>query len=75
MNSRVYPKNQFTREINSLRINLAKLSCPNCFSKDVYDDLNDSCTCRNCYSKFEFKNLLKFTEVRDKKLDTILQWG
>jgi len=70
----MYPKNKFLREINSLRVNMAKLSCPNCFSSDVLSDLNDSCSCRNCYSKFEFKSLLKFTEVREKKIDTILQW-
>ncbi len=72
MNSRVYPKNIFTREVNSLRINILKLSCPKCFSKNVFADLNDDCTCRDCYSKFDFKNLLNFTQVRDKKIDTIL---
>ncbi len=72
MNSRVYPKNIFKREVNSLRIKMAKLHCPKCYSCDVFADLNDRCTCRNCYSNFEFKELLNGNQVRDKKIDKIL---
>ena len=69
MNSRVYPKN-ITREVN--RINIAKLNCPKCFSNDVYSDLNDVCTCRDCYSKSDFKELLNKEQVRERKITNIL---
>jgi hypothetical protein len=72
MNSRIYPNSIFTREVNSLRAKMAKLSCPNCFSNEVFSDLNDDCTCRFCYSRFTFKSLLNHKQVREKKIDTIL---
>ena len=72
MSSRIYPNSIFTREVNSLRVKMVKLSCPNCFSNEVFADLNDDCNCKNCYSRFTFKNLLNHIQVRDKKIETIL---
>jgi len=72
MNNRIYPENIFRREVNSLRIKMAKLHCSKCFSTDVYSDLNDLCTCRDCYSKSDFKQLLNKEEVRNRKIENIL---
>ncbi len=70
MNNRIYPRHQYVREVNRVRI--AKLHCPKCFSNNVYCDLNDDCNCKNCYTKFRFSNLLTHTQVRDKKIDQII---
>jgi hypothetical protein len=72
MRTKYHYRSKFTRGINTRRIEIGKLHCPKCFSKEVFADLNDECACRDCYQKFEFKNLLNFTQVRDKKIDTIL---
>jgi hypothetical protein len=70
MNSRVYPKNIFTREVN--RIQIGRLHCPKCLSNDVYSNLNDVCACRDCYSKSDFKELLNKEQVRERKIINIL---
>jgi len=70
MNSRIYPKELYQKEVN--RIVIGKLSCPNCFSSDITTNSGDNCKCKKCQSKFDFKNLLSQTQVRDKKIEQIL---
>lgn len=70
MNSRIYPKELYQKEVNRIRI--GKLSCPNCFSSYIITYSGDNCKCKKCQSKFDFKNLLNQTQVRDKKIEQIL---
>ena len=64
MNWRIYPKELFQGEISRIRI--GNLSCPHCFSSDIITDSGDNCNCKRCQSKFDFKNLLNQTQVRDE---------
>ncbi len=71
MNSRIYPEELYQRKVS--RIIIGKLSCPNCFSSKINTIItSDDCECQICKSKFEFKELLNQTEVRDKKIERIL---
>ena len=63
------------REVNRVhfgRVHFGRLHCPKCLSNDVYSNLNDVCTCRECYSKSDFKELLNKEEVRNRKIENIL---
>lgn len=71
MNSRIYPKELFQREISRIRI-IGEFGCPNCFSSDITDISLYYVKCKRCQSKFDFKKLLNKTQVRDKKIEQIL---
>jgi len=63
------------REVNRVyfdRVHFGRLHCPKCLSNDVYSNLNDVCTCRGCYLKSDFKELLNKEEVRNIKIENIL---
>lgn len=72
MRAKFYPNSNFTRSVNSRRIEIGKLHCPECFSNQVFADFNDYCSCKDCYQKFEFKLLLNPVQVRDKKIEKVL---
>lgn len=80
MNSKAYyhPKDHSEIYYRIMRMNemksLGKLYCPKCLSLsgDVYCALDGVPTCDDCYSKFDFKDLLSKEELRDLKIDNIL---
>lgn len=72
MNSRMYPEHLYTREVNSLKVQIAKLHCAKCFSTEIFADITDVYICKDCYSKTDFKNLLNKQQVRNKKIEKIL---
>jgi len=84
MNSRVYKPEDYIDHLN--RAVIAKLHCPKCYSNDIHNksiasneilvtfEKITSYRCGTCKHKISnIKDLLNKEEVRNKKIDTILQ--
>ena len=72
MNSRIYPKELYEKEVNSLKVKIAKLHCPKCFSDEIIVNSKDIYTCKQCSVKSDFDHLLNIDQVRDRKINSIL---
>jgi ribosomal protein S27AE len=72
MNSRIYPKELYQKEVNSLKVKIVKLHCPKCFSNEIIVNYKDIYTCKECSAKSDFNNLLNIDQVRDRKINSIL---
>jgi ribosomal protein L37AE/L43A len=71
MNSRIYPADIYTKQI--LRLQFGKLSCPNCYSNDIRSLKKDIWKCNSCKVRVDFKNLLTPSQLRNKKIEDILE--
>lgn len=63
---------RFSRRLNSLRAQTAKLHCPRCYGNKITVDITQQYHCEECYSTFDFQKLLTVVQLRDKKIDSIL---
>jgi hypothetical protein len=73
MNNRIYDKEIYKSQVTMTRIIIAKLSCSHCYSLDIGVVKGDTCICNSCKNIIEFKNLLTPSQLRNKKIEDILE--
>jgi len=84
MNSRIYPKEVFNAEINKL-LNQGRIYCPDCYSINILDvsltyskyntksKVRELRKCGRCSGIFKSSEILTKSEVRNKKIDEVLE--